>query len=83
MESTSTINTPLVFGWGILLMQNYGKLQHFNILCLLLLMTGMGDRQKIQATQQRNSMKKSAVVLSKQEEYHLPPDIGLPRDWTY
>ncbi|KAJ4705390.1 putative Embryo sac development arrest 12 [Melia azedarach] len=43
----------------------------------------MGDRQKIQATQQRNSMKKSAVVLSKQEEYHLPPDIGLPRDWTY
>ncbi|XWS43346.1 hypothetical protein CRYUN_Cryun16bG0095100 [Craigia yunnanensis] len=39
--------------------------------------------QGIQASRQMNSMKR--VGVGKQEDcyYHLPPEMGLPSDWTY
>lgn len=39
--------------------------------------------QEVQVSQQMNSMK--SVGVGKQEDccYHLPPEMGLPRDWTY
>ncbi|XP_022766052.1 uncharacterized protein LOC111310945 [Durio zibethinus] len=39
--------------------------------------------QEIQVSRQMNSMK--GVGVGKQEDcyYHLPPEMGLPRDWTY
>lgn len=50
------------------------------------MMAGMTNRsQEVQVTdQQRNSMRRVGTV-SKQEDcyYHLPPEMGLPHDWTY
>ncbi|OAY40734.1 uncharacterized protein LOC110623635 [Manihot esculenta] len=41
------------------------------------------SRAENQVNQQRNSMKSPGV--NKQEDcyYHLPPEMGLPHDWTY
>ncbi|KAJ0027676.1 hypothetical protein Pint_36154 [Pistacia integerrima] len=41
------------------------------------------NRQDIQAMQQRNSMKRVGVSKREDCHYHLPADMGLPRDWTY
>ncbi|OMO68577.1 hypothetical protein COLO4_29583 [Corchorus olitorius] len=40
--------------------------------------------QEIQFARQMNAAMKR-VVVGKQEDcyYHLPPEMGLPRDWTY
>ncbi|XP_012074333.1 uncharacterized protein LOC105635822 isoform X2 [Jatropha curcas] len=43
---------------------------------------GVRNKQEIQVnSQQRNSMRR----VSKEEDcyYHLPPEMGLPQDWTY
>ncbi|KAL5739915.1 hypothetical protein ACOSP7_028808 [Xanthoceras sorbifolium] len=41
------------------------------------------DKEEMQKSEQRKSMKR--VEVSKREDcyYHLPPEMGLPRDWTY
>ncbi|TXG58148.1 hypothetical protein EZV62_015977 [Acer yangbiense] len=40
--------------------------------------------EDMQKSEQRNSLKR-AVGVSKRDDcyYHLPPKMGLPRDWTY
>ncbi|KAK4834311.1 hypothetical protein QYF36_020627 [Acer negundo] len=40
-------------------------------------------KEDMQKSEQRNSVKR--VGVSKREDcyYHLPPEMGLPRDWTY
>ncbi|OAY42987.1 uncharacterized protein LOC110620622 [Manihot esculenta] len=39
---------------------------------------GMRSRQEIQATQQRNSVRRVGV-----NNCHLHPEMGLPQEWTY
>ncbi|XVF55846.1 hypothetical protein PTKIN_Ptkin06aG0069600 [Pterospermum kingtungense] len=39
--------------------------------------------QEIQVSQQMNPMKRVGVGKQEDCHYHLPPEMGLPRDWTY
>ncbi|KAK2655404.1 hypothetical protein Ddye_008456 [Dipteronia dyeriana] len=41
------------------------------------------DREELQKNEQRNSIKRVGVSKRNDCYYHLPPDMGLPRDWTY
>ncbi|GAV57319.1 hypothetical protein CFOL_v3_00857, partial [Cephalotus follicularis] len=45
---------------------------------------GLRMRQaESKATQQRNSLRRASGSKHKDSHYHLPPEMVLPRDWTY
>ncbi|KAJ8749127.1 hypothetical protein K2173_013734 [Erythroxylum novogranatense] len=45
---------------------------------------GLGNRQEIQATWPRNHMTREPIKKLQEDcYYYLPPEMGLPQDWTY